>query len=432
MRALPRPAQFYISALFALAFVSFVLSVPVFAIRLDSLVAVFVLSLLIAVLDLYPVILRGNETETTISTAVKVSGLLMFEPGVVIASVFIGTLLAELRMPRASVKKIFNVSEMTVTYTALAFVYHALQGDSTTVVETPRNLVALGGLAVSDLVINSLVVSLVIALATRSSVLYVWSENSRRIIWHDLSMVPLGAFMTLLWRLAPWSVAFAAVPLVLVRYSQQLVADLHRQTYDALMVIARMLDERDEHTNHHCERVAKHAVEIAHALGLSQGEIDVISRAAYLHDIGKIGMSNEILFKPGPLTPVERESAKRHVIVGAALLESFPLFQRGALYVRYHHERWDGQGYPDGLKAEQIPLGARILTVADSFQAMIEDRPYRAALPLETALEEMDRHSGTQFDPEVVRALYQAKGIAIPPALTTAEHSLADARTAKA
>jgi putative nucleotidyltransferase with HDIG domain len=263
----------------------------------------------------------------------------------------------------------------------------------------------------------------------RSSVLYVWSENFQPIIWHDLSMVPLGAFITILWRLTPFAVVFGAIPLVLLRYSQQMVVDLRRQTFSALKVLAQMLDERDEHTHHHCQRVADHATAICHELGLSQGEIDVVSRAAYLHDIGKIGMSNEILFKPGALTPAEREAAKRHVVVGASLLESFPLFQRGALYVRHHHERWDGHGYPDGLKGEQIPLGARILTVADSFQAMIEDRPYRGALPIETALSEINRFSGTQFDPAVVRALFRAKGVCLPASLAGSEPVLADART---
>jgi putative nucleotidyltransferase with HDIG domain len=227
-------------------------------------------------------------------------------------------------------------------------------------------------------------------------------------------MVPLGAFIAVLWRLSPWAVLFAAIPLLLVRYSYEMVRTLRRQTLHALMLLARMLDERDVHTHHHCELVAKHAEEIARALGLGQGDVDIIQRAAYLHDIGKIGMSNEILFKPDSLTPAERELAKRHAVVGAELLEQFPLFEKGATYVRHHHERWDGHGYPDGLAGEQIPLGARILCVADSFQAMIEDRPYRRALSLQTALTEIHVHSGTQFDSRVVQALFRAKGISAP------------------
>ena len=429
MRALTRPAQIYIGALFALAIFSFVSSALVVTTRAEWIITALLLAVLIALLDLFPVTVRDQSIEITVSTAVKIAGLLMFEPSVVIAGVFIGTTLAELRLQRANVKRVFNTSQMTVLYTVMAFMYRTLQGDSVTIIETPRNLISLGALAVSDLILGSLVVSIVIALTSRSSVLDVWFENFRPIIWHDLSMVPLGAFMTILWRLSPFAVVFGAVPLVLLRYSQQMAFDLRRQTFSALQVLAQILDERDVHTNHHCQHVANHAVEIAHALGLSQGEVDVISRAAYLHDIGKIGMSNEILFKPGALTVVEKETAKRHVVVGAQLLESFPLFQRGALYVRYHHERWDGGGYPDGLKGEQIPLGARILTVADSYQAMIEDRPYRAALSAEEALDEIEKHTGTQFDPTVVRALYQAKGVVVQRARLANERVLSDART---
>ncbi len=411
MRDLPRAAQVYIFVLCALAIISLLAAGTVVLAHPEWLLSVAGIAALIAFLDLFPVIVREHEVETTISTAVKISGLLMFDPSVLITSVFVGTLLAELRLRRGNVKRIFNICAMTTTYTAMAFVYRALQGDSTSIVETPQNLIALAGLAISDLLLNSLTVSLVVALATRSSVRYIWSENFRPIILHDLSMVPLGAFITILWRLTPWSVVFAAIPLGLVHYSSRMVAELRRQTYSALMVIARMLEERDEDTHRHCEHVASHAVEIAHRMGLSQGEIEVIQRAAYLHDIGKIGMNNAILFKPSTLTPTETEKSKRHVVLGAELLQSFPSFERGALYVRHHHERWDGQGYPDGLRGEQIPLGARILCVADAYQAMIEDRAYRPAMSLDAALQEVARQASIQFDPAVVRALFKAQGV---------------------
>jgi HD-GYP domain-containing protein (c-di-GMP phosphodiesterase class II) len=140
-------------------------------------------------------------------------------------------------------------------------------------------------------------------------------------------------------------------------------------------------------------------------------EVDTITRAAMLHDIGKIGMRNDILFKPGALTPNERELAKRHAIIGGELLKKFPLFETGAIYVRHHHERWDGKGYPDGLRGEAIPLGARILAVADSYQAMIEERPYRKPLCEAAALEQLALGAGSQFDPAVVAAILKAKGI---------------------
>jgi putative nucleotidyltransferase with HDIG domain len=414
MRTLSLPARLYVICLSTLAFGAAVASALIVFSRPELLIPAFVLTAVVAAFDSYPVVIHGDQTETTISTAVKVSAILLFSPSVVIMGTFVGTAIAELRLERKPIKKLFNVSAMTTIYAVMALVYGTIQGSVHGIIETPVDLFALGALALTDLVLNSLIVSLIVSLADHTSLRYVWSENFKPIIWHDFSMVPLGAFIALLWRLSPWAVLFAAVPLLLVRYSYEMVRTLRRQTLHALMLLARMLDERDEHTHHHCELVAQHAEEIARAMGLAQGEVDIVKRAAYLHDIGKIGMSNEILFKPDTLTPAERELAKRHAVLGAELLSQFPLFEKGATYVRHHHERWDGKGYPDGLAGEEIPLGARILCVSDSFQAMIEDRPYRLALPLHTALTEISVHAGSQFDTRVVRALFRAKGVSTP------------------
>lgn len=372
------------------------------------------LSAAVAVIDALPVPGYDEHIEMTLSTAVKVAGVLLFSPATVIVGTFVGTAIAEARSKRVFVKRIFNVSSLTITCAAWVLVNYSIQGSVHGIIETPRDLLALAAIGVTDLAVNSLTVSLIVSMAEHTSMRYVWTESFKPIILHDLSMIPLGAFIALLWRLSPWAVAFAAVPLLLVRYSYDMVRTLRRQTLNALMLLARMLDERDEHTHHHCELVAQHAEAIATAMGLGRGDVDIVKRAAYLHDIGKIGMSNEILFKPDALTPAERELAKRHAVLGAELLEQFPLFEKGATYVRHHHERWDGKGYPDGLSGEAIPLGARILCVSDSFQAMIEDRPYRKALSLQVALTEIAAHSGTQFDARVVRALFLAKGVNAP------------------
>ena len=385
---------------------------------------------MIALVDLYPVLIHENRMETTISTAVKISALLLFDPSVVVVGAFLGTAMAELRLKRPYFKKIFNVSEMTLTYTVLIAIYAVVRDAGQGIVDTPRNIAALGLLAVSDLVFNNLTVSLVVALATRSPLHHLWLESWKPIVWHDLSIVPLGAFIAILWQTSPWAVLFAALPLFLVRHSYHLVGELRRQTLNALMVLARMLDERDDETHRHCELVATHAAEIARILDLPQIEIDIIHRAAFLHDIGKIGMSNAILFKPSALTPEERERAKKHAIYGSELLKQFPMFSRGALYVRHHHERWDGKGYPDGIAGEAIPLGARILSVADSFQAMVEDRPYRKGFDTISALKELAVNAGTQFDPTVVKALFRAKGYEISDEIRAIGAKLSTPKTA--
>jgi HD-GYP domain-containing protein (c-di-GMP phosphodiesterase class II) len=144
------------------------------------------------------------------------------------------------------------------------------------------------------------------------------------------------------------------------------------------------------------------ATEIANKLGLSQNEIEQVKRASILHDLGKIGVSERILLKKSSLTPREFEHIKKHPQIGADILRSIQALHGIIPLVLSHHERWDGKGYPRGLKKEEIPLGARIVAIADVYQALISDRPYRKALAKEKAVEIIKEGSGTQFDPAIV------------------------------
>jgi putative nucleotidyltransferase with HDIG domain len=161
---------------------------------------------------------------------------------------------------------------------------------------------------------------------------------------------------------------------------------------------------RDGETVRHCERVACYTVGLAEAMGCSRREVKQIERGAYLHDLGKIGVPDAILLKPGPLTRDEWVIMQSHAEKGYQMLRVIPFLEEVAELVYSHEERYDGRGYPRRLKGETIPLGARIVAVADTLDAMISDRPYRPALPFEEAAEEIVRSSGTQFDPKVVEA----------------------------
>jgi putative two-component system response regulator len=162
---------------------------------------------------------------------------------------------------------------------------------------------------------------------------------------------------------------------------------------------------RDDATGQHTKRVGVLSSQIASALGWSDRRAMLLGQAAQLHDIGKIGVSDRILLKPGPLTAEEFAAMKKHTEIGASILidSSSPVLAIAEQVVRYHHERWDGAGY-FGLAGEEIPLAARIVCVADCFDAISSDRPYRASRPREVAIEEIRNHSGTQFDPTVVGA----------------------------
>jgi len=201
---------------------------------------------------------------------------------------------------------------------------------------------------------------------------------------------------------------------VYVRSSQRIVAQAvalgealkeNERTYDAtLAALSSALDVRDTETEGHARRVVRYMQLIADVLVVPVSEHATLRRGALLHDIGKIGVPDHILRKPGPLTDAEWATMHRHPDLGAKIIGNVPFLEDVAMIIRAHHERWDGEGYPEGLAGESIPLGARIFAVADSFDAMTSDRPYRRGRPLDEALAEVERCAGTQFDPAVVRA----------------------------
>lgn len=195
---------------------------------------------------------------------------------------------------------------------------------------------------------------------------------------------------------------------------EQLVAERNQQlsvalqdlenSYDyTLEALGSALDAKDAETEGHCQRVTAFTITIARAMGVNKALLRHIARGAFLHDIGKMGIPDDILRKPGPLTLDEREVMRRHCEIGYAVLERIPFLKEAAEIVLSHQECYDGSGYPHGLKGEQIPIGARIFAVADTLDAMISDRPYRKALPISAARDEIERFSGRQFDPRVVR-----------------------------
>jgi putative nucleotidyltransferase with HDIG domain len=405
MSGLPWTARLYILLLTALAVGAILFSIFAIGNDLTLWIVVLLIAVAIAVLDSFPIPLYGEQIEMTVSTSVKFAAVLLYPAPVLILSAFLGTVFGEVPVKhRVWFKKVFNISELTLSATAVALVYSAIHQPQVDYFDSLQNVLALVLSGATDFAVNSVFVSLVVSLAARLPFLYVWSRNYRQVIWHDLSMVPLGAFLAVLWRFNPMSVLLAGLPLFVVRQSYQAANNLQRQTYDALHALVRVIDERDHHTLDHSDLVSNYAHSIAETLDLPRGEIEVITPAALLHDLGKVGMPDDILFNPKSLNPDERKTAQRHAEVGAMLLAKFPLFERGAALVRHHHERYDGKGYPDGLKGDEIPLGARILSVADAYQAMTEERPYRHALSQNAATAELIEGSGTQFDPRVVQA----------------------------
>lgn len=193
--------------------------------------------------------------------------------------------------------------------------------------------------------------------------------------------------------------------------------DVERTYLETIRALALAVEAKDPYSAGHSKRVGFYAAKIGEVMGLDQDTLRVLNDAGILHDIGKIGIRDDILLKAAPLTVDEMRIMQQHAVIGEAIVKPVRSLQRVVSIMRHHHERFDGSGYPDGLKAEAIPLGARILSVADSYDAMVTDRPYRKRIGIEEAKAELQRWAGKQYDPVVVDAMLRliAEKAGCPP-----------------
>jgi putative nucleotidyltransferase with HDIG domain len=192
---------------------------------------------------------------------------------------------------------------------------------------------------------------------------------------------------------------------------------LESTSFASLEALARAIDARDPYTYGHSARVARLSFELADQMGLPADELIALGRASLLHDIGKIGVEDRVLRKPGPLDKRETAAMREHPVIGYEMLKGLHFLEPSLEGVRHHHEHWDGTGYPDGVKGENIPVAVRILTVADALDALTSDRPYRVAMSFRAAVRTIEAGAGYQFDPAVIRAL-RARSAAIATLLT--------------
>lgn len=313
----------------------------------------------------------------------------------------------------ALVQVVFNVAVVAAAIAAADAVCHSAFL-STSRIEEP--ILILIVTAVFFLV-NSAPVAVVIGLTERLPVFRVWRECYFWAFPYYLAGAGIAGVFGVLNRLIGWQTSTMALPVVYLIYRTyrlylgrlddetnhaEQMASLHLRTIEAL---ALAIEAKDHQTHDHLQRVQVYAVEIGRDLGLNRSELEALQAASVLHDIGKLAVPEHIISKPGRLTPEEFEKMKIHPVVGAEILEQVQFPYPVAPIVRAHHEKWDGTGYPAGLKGEEIPLGARILAVVDCLDALAADRQYRRALPLEEALKVVVSDAGKAFDPRVVEVL---------------------------
>jgi len=365
-------------------------------------IAVFLVLSVVA--DLNPVVdlgFGGAQVEVTVSLALTFSVACIWGPLTAMGVVAVQTVFSDL-VTRKDIEKIaFNAFLYVIVIGGTSILYHSV-ADPTAPYLGHANLEALflaaGYYVVSDYVL----LSGLFAVLSRKPFLSVLVGFFRDSWVNIAALLPLGMAVTALFRLNPVTILFLVPTFFLLYVSLKREQTLRSQTQAILEKLVDVLESKSPETAQHSKRVRAWVEDMCNELGMESGEADMVLQAAVLHDLGKVGLDDSLLRKPG-LSAEEFHHIMEHPGVSAALLEGLTLFQGGRDIVLHHHERYDGKGYPDHLTGENIPFGARIIAVADSFDAMVSSRPYRAkSLTVMEALKILDQERGAQFDPELV------------------------------
>lgn len=319
------------------------------------------------------------------------------------------SLAAQVLARKPLLKIVFNCAQNALSIALGIIAYLATGGQPLRHIAESSSL-SLFSLFLVFFATNSICVSIVIGLVSGRNSWLVWKKIALGALPYDFLSLPVILFFVWIYTEHDIVGAFVlAVPLLGLRQLYKVNWQLEQTNRELLELMVAAIEARDPYTSGHSRRVAEKARVISRAVGLREKEIERVVAAALLHDVGKIHeVFGPILSKPGRLTPEEQVIMRTHPIKSAELAGTVTQLKDVVPLIRHHHENWDGTGYPDGLKAEAIPLGSRIIMFADTIDAMTTDRPYRAALDATAVRKELLRFRGTQFDPQICDALLRS------------------------
>ncbi len=335
----------------------------------------------------------------TVSYPIFLSALILFPLGVALTAMALSGLLFWGEGPLY--KRVFNASQYVLSLAASYLVMNFFK--LTSFQFDWKSALLYLTVAFVFLVINISMVSFALGAMLNKSAWSIWVSNFRWSAPNSLALVPLGFLLALLYK--NWGALglfLLFIPLLACRHAFQLYVDMRENYLSTVEALVQALEAKDTYTSGHSERVGKLAVAIAEGLEMSDDKIQSLKYAAVLHDVGKIGVSEIILNKEGKLLDSEWEVIRSHPVMGQTIIKSIKFLFDIGLVVRHHHERIDGNGYPDGIKGIEIPLESRIIAVADTYDAITSDRSYRKGSTHDEAIAELKRVAGTQLDPEIV------------------------------
>jgi putative nucleotidyltransferase with HDIG domain len=353
-------------------------------------------------------------TVVSVSAAPVIASLVLGGPFAAALVAAVGTL--ESREVRGEVPwygTLFNHAAVVLSVVIGGIVFELIRTASSGLAVPARELVSFGGLIVGSVIfylLSGVLAVLAVSFRTGSSVRTVWSQDLGGIAANLIGLAPLSWLMAQIFALPDgvgwWATTLFSVPLLTTRLAYHRYVETRELFEQTITALAKAVDARDVNTRNHSKRVSDIAEAMCRVMGLAESEIEKIKWAGLLHDVGKIGIRDNILLKEGPLDREERFLMNQHPTIGAEIVAPATQLAPEVPLIRQHHEWFNGSGYPEGIEALDIDLGARILGVADAYEAMTSPRPYRkTALTHEVAIGELRKYSGIQFDPEIVPIL---------------------------
>lgn len=359
--------------------------------------------------------LPNNTIGVSVGYAINLASIIVGGPLLGTTTAFLGVLF---RVPKIKgrgfihalnlplYKTVFNISQSIIVTSLIGYIYILTGGKVGEFSSIPTIIILLSGV-----VLNTIIISGFLSIANKQNFINIWITNIKGVFPSAIAVGTIGIIIALSFI----GYGYGAVilffgPLLLARFSFKLYIEMRNIYISTIEAFNSALEAKDPYTYGHASRVEEYSVKLGQAHGLSNDKIQNLKNAAILHDIGKIGIKDNILNKAGKLTQEEFREIMTHPTIGADIIKKVDFLEKISDTIRYHHEKYNGEGYPEGLKGEEIPIEACILAIADCYDAMTSDRPYRKALTSDEALEEIKRNAGTQFHPELAEKFIEIIG----------------------
>jgi len=359
-------------------------------------------------LEHYDVLLPDGNGSISVSFAIDLAAIILFGPAVA-AWIALSTVIhkrAFLHIRTKWHKIIFNAAQLLLSAGIAGYAYSYFGGTVGELTLSKEVVFPVISCIIVYSIINTVLTGTAMAMEKRTSFTGTWVTNLRWGIPNYLATSVLGVLIAAVYVVLGYpGVLLLIVPLMVARHTFHMYIDMRKQYLSTIKALAKAIDAKDSYTLGHSERVARYAVMIGRELRLPEDYIEKLEYLALLHDIGKISVPESILNKPSKLSDEEFAVVRNHAAVGAEIISNIQIIGEDASIVRHHHEWVNGRGYPDGLTEMDIPLGAKIVAVADAFDAMTSSRTYREPYTKEEAVEELQHYAGIQFCEEVVAAL---------------------------